>query len=346
MQKRLLSSGAIFAGTLSALLTGGCKGKNEAPPSPPPHQVLTAKVISRDAPLYLEEIGTCAALATVNIQAQVTGQITAREFKDGATVKKGDVLFRIDPRPYQAALDQSQGTLAQSRAQLDLDKINLARIVDLSQKKVVAPQDLDSARTAVATDQARIESAEGAVAAAQVNLDYCTIRSPIDGIAGLRQVDVGNIVSVNGGTSNTVLLTIQQIDPIYTDFTVAETDLPEVRRYVDGGKIKVETDAPGDGVPPRLGDLYFLDTAIQPGAGTVKVRAVSPNQDGLLWPGEFVHTRLILDTIKGAKLVPSQAVQISQRGPFIFVVRPDSTVELRPIKPGQRQGALVVILEG
>ncbi len=335
----LLGTGLLF-------LITGCGGAkpDAAPPKPPPRVVITAPVLTRDAPRYLDEIGTCAATESVAVQAQVSGQITQRNFADGADVKKGDLLFTIDPRPYQAALDQAEGALAQNRAQLNLDNINLRRVTDLQKKQVVTPQDLDTAQTNVATDQAKIQSAEGAVAQARVNLEYCSIRSPLDGRAGLRQVDVGNIVSANSASA--VLLTIQKLDPIYTDFTISESDLPEVREYQAKGKLKVQTDLPDDNQPPREGDLYFLDNAVAAGAGTIKARGVTPNADHLLLPGSFVKVRLVLDIIKGAKLVPGQAVQVSQAGPFVFVVKGDNTLEQRPVKPGQRQGDLVVIEEG
>jgi multidrug efflux system membrane fusion protein len=299
---------------------------------PPVRPVLVAKVISKDVPLYLDEIGTCAAYETVQVQAQVSGQIIARHFQDGADVKKGDLLFTIDPRTYQAALEQAQ-------AQAALDQITLKRQADLRAKNVTAPQDFDTA-------QANARKSEAAAAAAQVNVDFCYIKSPINGRAGLRLVDVGNIVTGNTGTG-AVLLTIQGLDPIYTDFTVAETDLALVRKYLGGPNVKVETNSPDDKIPPRVGDLYFIDNAVQPGSGTVKARAVTPNPDHALWPSEFVRVRFILDTIKDARLVPSQAVQISQSGPFIFVMKPDNTVDLRPVKPGQRQdGDLIVVESG
>jgi len=299
---------------------------------PPVRPVLVAKVISKDVPLYLDEIGTCAAYETVQVQAQVSGQIIARHFQDGADVKKGDLLFTIDPRPYQAALEQAQ-------AQATLDQITMKRQQELRARNVISPQDLDTA-------QANAHKSEAAAAAAQVNIDFCYIKSPINGRAGLRLVDVGNIVSGNTG-SGAVLLTIQGLDPIYTDFTVAETDLALVRKYLGGPNVKVQTYSPDEKIPPRVGDLYFIDTAVQPGSGTVKARGVTPNPDHALWPSEFVRVRLILDTIKDARLVPSQAVQISQSGPFIFVLKPDNTVDLRPVKPGQRQdGDLMVVESG
>ena len=298
---------------------------------PPVRPVLVSKVETKDAPIYLDEIGTCAAYETVQVQAQVNGQIAARHFQDGADVKKGDLLFTIDPRPYQATLEQAE-------AQLALDQVTLKRQSDLRAKNVVAAQDFDTA-------QANARKSQATVDAAQVNLDYCYIKSPINGRVGLRQVDAGNVVTGNIGTGGAVLVTIQGLDPIYTDFTISESDLPLVRRYLGGPNVKVETVSPDTTAPPRTGDLYFIDTAVQPGAGTVKARGVTPNPDHAFWPMEFVRVRFILDVVKGAQLVPAQAVQISQNGPFVFVVKDDHTVDLRPVKPGQRQDHNLMVIE-
>lgn len=338
-----LRAAALALAVLCAFAFSGCAKKKAAAGGPPPRPVFTAKATTQDVPLYLDEIGTTSALETVEVKAQVNGQILSREFKDGGDVKKGDLLFRIDPRPYQAALDQAQGQLAQTKAQLALNELNLKRQVDLRTKNVTAPQELDTARASFAGDEARVKAAEAAVAAAQVNLDFCEVRSPIDGRAGLRNVDVGNLVGPSGGTS---LLTIQGLDPIYTDFTVSEPDLPLVRRYLDNPNLKVMTDAEGDNVNAREGQLYFIDNAVQPGAGTVKLRAITPNPDRALWPSQFVRARLILDVLQDATLVPGGAVQIGQNGPYVFVVKPDSTLDLRQVKPGQVHGDLTVISEG
>ena len=305
-------------------------GKKTSGAAPPPARpVLVAKVTTKGVPVYLDEIGTCAAYETVQVQAQVNGVITSRDFQDGSDVKKGDLLFTIDPRPFQAALDQA-------KAQMVLDQITLQRQQDLRARNVVSAQDLDTA-------QANAHKSEAAAEAMQVNFDYCFIKSPINGRVGLRNVDVGNLV----GPASPSLVTIQGLDPIYTDFTVAETDLAFVRKYLGGPNVKVETRDPDGKIAPRLGDLYFIDNAVQPGSGTVKARAVTPNPDRALWPSEFVRVRFILDTIKDARLVPAQAVQISQSGPFVFVLKPDNTVDLRPVKPGQRQeGDLTVIESG
>ncbi len=322
-RKRMYVGGAAILVVFCLLVLRACGGRQKPPPPPPPRPVAVAKVVQKDVPRYLDEIGTCAALETVQVQSQVSGQIVSRDFQDGADVKKGDLLFRIDPRPFQAVLDQAKGQLAQAQSQLVLDQITLKRQQELRARNVVAPQDLDVAQGTVNSDEAKVKSAEAAVAAAQVNLDFCSIRSPIDGRAGLR-------------------------NPIYTDFTVAETDLPQVRRYLNGPALKVLTATPDDASDdPKMGDLYFIDNAVQPGAGTVKARAVTPNPDRKFWPEEFVRVRLILDTIKDAKLVPSQAVQISQNGPYVFVVKPDNTVDKRAVKPGQPQdGDMVVIEQG
>jgi multidrug efflux system membrane fusion protein len=291
--------------------------------------VLVAKVVTKEVPLYLDEIGTCAAYETVQVQAQVSGQIIARPFQDGSDVKKGDPLFTIDPRPYQAAVDQA-------KAQAALDQVTLKRQEDLRARKVISQQDYDTAA-------ANAQKSQAAAEAAQVNLDYCYIKSPINGRVGLRNVDVGNLV----GPSTPPLVIIQGLDPIYTDFTVAENDLPLVRQYLGGANVKVQTYLSDGSIEPRMGDLYFIDNAVQPGSGTVKVRGVTPNPDRALWPSEFVRVRFILDTLKDAMLVPSQTVQVSQSGPFVFVVKPDNTVDLRPVKPGQRQdGDLTVIESG
>jgi len=323
-----------------------CASHDRASPAPPPRLVVVAKVITRDVPLYLNEIGTCASVESVKVQAQVSGQIISRDFQDGADVKKGDLLFTIDPRPYQAALEQAKGQLAQAQAQLVLDEITLKRQQELRARGVTAPQDLDVAQGTYNNDKAKVQAAQAAVDAAQVNLDYCTIRSPIDGRAGLRTVDVGNVIT-GGNAGGVVLLSIDRFDQIYTDFTVAETDVALVRRYLGNPNMKVQTDSPNDDQPPRLGDLYFIDNVVQPGSGTVKARGITPNPDRSLWPGEFVRVRFILDQIKDAKLVPAQAVQISQRGPFIFVLKQDNTVDQRPVRPGQRQdGDMMVIEDG
>ena len=198
---------------IAFLLFRTLRPAGKKPPPPPPRPVTVAKVITKDVPLYLDEIGTCAANESVQVQAQVSGQILAKHFKDGADMKKGEVLFTIDQRPYQAMLDQAKGQLAQAKAQLALDQLNWRRQQELWSKKVSSAQEVDTAQATVATDEARVQSAEAALSAAQVNLDFTNIKSPIDGRIGLRQVDIGNTVSaaVNGGAGGAVLVTIDNL---------------------------------------------------------------------------------------------------------------------------------------
>ncbi|MDQ2867755.1 MAG: efflux RND transporter periplasmic adaptor subunit [Verrucomicrobiota bacterium] len=307
----------------------GCGGSKKETAAPPPRPVAVAKAITKDVPLYLDEIGTCAAYESVQVKAQVSGQIVSRDFKDGADVKNGDLLFTIDQRPYQAALDSA-------KADAMLAQANLQRQLELQAKKVIAPQDLDTAR-------ANAMRTAAVVAAAQVNLDYCSIRSPITGRAGLRQIDVGNTVSA--GSSSAVLVQIDNFDPIYTDFTVAEPDLPLVRKYLGGPNLKVLTDAENDNHPALEGRLYFIANALQPGTGTVQARAITPNPERVLWPSQFVRVRLVLDILKNATLVPNGAIQIGQNGPYVFVVKEDNTLELRQVTPGQKQADELTVIE-
>ena len=324
--------GAGAIGLVVLLVALRSCNRQKATPPPPPRPVAVAKVIAKDAPLYLDEIGTCAANESVQVQPQVSGQIVSRDFRDGTYVKKGDLLFTIDKRPYQAALDAA-------KADNMLAQANLKRQLELKAKDVTATQDLDTAK-------ANAMRTEAAVEAAQVNLDYCSIRSPIDGRAGLRQIDVGNTVTA-GSSGGAVLVQIDNFDPIYTDFTISEPDIPLVRRYLGGPNLKVLTDAENDNHPAQEGRLYFIANTLQQGTGTVQARALTPNPGHILWPSQFVHVRLILDIIKNAKLVPNSAVQIGQNGPYVFVVKKDSTLDLRPVKPGQKQANdLTVIDEG
>src|SRR5438874_9156450 len=328
-RRKVYTVAGIAGILLSLAAVRACSTRHKAAAPPPPRSVAVAKVIAKDVPLYLDEIGTCTAAETVQVQAQVSGQIISREFEDGADVKKGDVLFRIDPRPFEAALASAQADAVLAHA-------TFQRQTELRTKAVVASQDYDVAR-------ANAMKADAAVTVAQVNLDYCTIRSPIDGRTSIRNVDVGNLV----GPSSPPLVTVQRLDPIYTDFTIVASDIPRVRQHLNGPPLQVLTEAENDKLPPRIGELTFIDNAVQPGAGTVRARATTENHDRALWAGQFVHVRLIFETLKNAMLVPSSAVQIGQNGPYVFVVKSDSTLDLRQVKPGQRQdGDMAVIRQG
>lgn len=338
--------GGVAVVLLAALLSGGCDRKQAqgVPPGMMEAPVLVAGAITRDVPLYIEEIGTCTAREMVSIKPQVSGVVTELHFDDGADVKKGQMLFTIDPRPYKAALDQAKAALAQSNANLTLARQELERVKGLLGTKAVSREDYETRENAVAVAQAQIEANNAAIETAQVNLDYCFMKSPIDGRAGQRLVDPGNVVTSQSPPS---MLVIQRLDPVYADFTIAERNLAAVRQNMAEHTLQTLVRIPDDvSTPPREGQLTFLDNAVQDGSGTIKLRATIPNTDRHFWPGQFVRVQLVLKVQKNAVLVPNMATQISQQGPYVFVVKNDQTAELRPVKLGQQQGDLVVVESG
>ncbi len=316
----------------------------KAPPAfaRPPSPVTVAPAISRDVPVYLDEIGKSVAREVVSVSPQVTGRITEILFADGANVKKGDSLFTIDPRPFQAQLDAAVAARAQQKAALDLARTQFARYADLIGAKAVSQSEYDTRKNTVDVGEAQLQAAEAAVETARLNLQYCSIRSPIEGRAGHRLVDVGNVVTAN----TTALLTIQRLDPIYVDFTVTENDLSLVQRNMAKGSLRVEGRLPDEADRPIGGALTFLDNAVQDATGTVQLRATFPNPDHRLWPGRFVKIRLVLATVSGAVLIPSAAPQMSAKGQFVYVVKDDGTADLRLVKTGQRQDDLIVVEDG
>ena len=332
----LLGLALIFAGLAA------CNKKPEANFERPPAPVTIARAIARDVPVYIDAVGKTVAREVVSVQPQVSGRITQIHFTDGANVKIGDLLFTIDPRPYQAQLNQAEANVAQAEAALSLAKVNFARVENVGDPRAVSRQDYDTKKNAVDAGEAQVKQLRAAVENARLNLEYCTIRSPINGRAGQRAVDVGNVVSANNGS----LLVIQRLDPIYADFTVTESELSGVQRNMAKQALKVEVRLPDDGTEPREGKLTFLDNSVQEGSGTVKLRATLNNNDRSFWPGRFVKVRLILQTQRDAVLVPALAPQLSAKGPFVYVVKPDSSAELRPVKVGQRQEDLIVIKDG
>ncbi|HWO43070.1 MAG TPA: efflux RND transporter periplasmic adaptor subunit [Candidatus Eisenbacteria bacterium] len=328
--------------TFLVVVLSGCE--KQAPPQVerPPAPVSVAAAVKDDVPVYIDSIGKIVAREVVSIQPQVSGRIIGIHFADGAEVKAGQLLFTIDPRPFRAQLAAAEANLAQARAALDLAKINFARVENVADSRAVSRQDYDAKKNAVAVAEAQVKQGLAAVENARINLDYCTIRSPIDGRAGERLVDIGNVVSANSGS----LLVIQSLDPIYADFTVPQNDLTAVQRNMTRGALRVEVRLPDLPDKPREGKLSFLDNAVQEGTGTVRLRSTIPNRDRLFWPGRFVNVRLILDVRRGAVLIPAAAPQMSAQGSFVYVVKEDSTAELRPVKLGQRQGDLVVVTDG
>lgn len=339
--ERLVPAGVL----LLLLASAGCSRSNvqAAAPATPAPLVTVVNATAQDVPNYLDEIGRNAAFESVTVTPQVGGRIVERHFQDGENLKKGQLLFVIDPRPYKAQLDSAQASLAQAKAALDLAKIQFARDEEVIGTRAISKQDYDTKKNAVDVDQAQVEAAAAALETARLNLEYCYIHSPIDGRAGARLVDVGNVVQPNA----TSLLSIQRLDPIYANFTVTESDLPEVQRQMSRGMLKAAVRLPSDAESAaKAGRVEFLDNSVQNGSGTVNLRATINNSDRHFWPGQFVDVRLVLNTEKAAVLIPSQATQISQKGPFVYVVKSDDTADLRTVKLGQRQGDDVVVTEG
>lgn len=315
----------------------------DSPASLPLPLVSVVEATAQDVPRYLDEIGRNTAFESVSVTPQVSGRVTERHFQDGENLKKGQLLFVIDPRPFKAQLDSAQANLAQAKAALELAKIQFARDQELVGTRAISKQDYDTKKNAVDVIDAQVEAAKAAIETAQINLDYCYIHSSIDGRAGARLVDVGNVVQAN----TSALLSIQRLDPIYANFTITERDLPQVQKEMSHGTLKAFVRLPSDPEnSARPGRVEFLDNAVQNATGTVNLRATMSNPDRHFWPGQFVDVKLVLATQKDAVLIPNEATQISQQGPFVFVIKADDTAEIRPVALGQRQGSDIVIASG
>jgi len=336
----------------------------------PPALVETAVAVTGDVPEYLDEIGKCAPYELVSIQPLVSGRVTKVTFKDGQEIHVGDMLFEIDPRPYKDALDQANANLAMDQANQVFARADLKRLEDIGDPRAITQQDLDTKRNAAAMADAKVQGDVAAVAAAKLNLEYCTIDSPINGRAGQHMLDVGNVVNTMIPMA-TSMLVIQRLDPIYVDFTITEAQLARVRANMTHHPLTVDVRLPDDDAPavamaalgaateparkattlPAVGtgDVTFIDNSVQDGSGTVKVRAALGNPTWHFWPGQFVKVRLVLRTIKDAVLIPSAAVQLAQQGPYVLaIVSGDNgpVTQMRPVKIGQRQGGVVVVEQG
>ncbi|HVX85994.1 MAG TPA: efflux RND transporter periplasmic adaptor subunit [Phycisphaerae bacterium] len=318
------------------------KGAPQQQATRPPPPVTVATAIQQDVPQYIDEIGHTAASELVNITPQVEGQITERLFQDGAMVSKGQHLFTIDPRPYEAKVKQAEANVQHALAQKELAEADYRRLQQAFSVHAASQEDLDTKKAALDTAVADVAVNQADLDTAKLNLSFCYIDSPIDGRAGQRLVDVGNVVNAN----QTSILTVQRLQPLYVDFTVTERDFPEVRKLSDEGTLQVQVTVPQNPSEVRSGPLTFLDTSIQPGAGRLRVQATLKNEDKFLWPGQFVNVRLVLRTLKGAVLIPYQCTQMGQQGPYVYVLSADSKAEQVPIQMGQRQGAMVVVEKG
>ena len=339
---------AIAAIYLVSAFLFGCGDSNKpstaraSAPTVVPVGVATAE--RRDVPVYLKGLGSVTASNTVSVKTRVDGQLAQVNFKEGQNVSKGDLLAVIDPRPFQVALDQAQAALFRDQAQLKDAQLNYTRFKSLlDESGAVSQQQVDTQKATanqlegtVRTDQAQIDNAK-------LNLSYCHITAPISGRIGLRLVDVGNMVHA---ADTNPLLVITQVRPIAVIFTVPEDNLPNVAQHMRQGTLSVEAYSRDDQTKLATGTLLTIDNQIDQTTGTGKLKAMFDNQDGALWPNQFVNVRLLLETHKNATVIPSVAVQNGPQGSYVFVVKPDKTVDVRQVSVSFTQNNVASITSG
>lgn len=294
-------------------------------------------------PLAVELIGTVEAQASVAVHAQLTGELTSVNFREGDEVTKGQELFTLDRRPLDAALRQVQAALNRDVAQLENARVQFERVQGLSERGIATREQLDTGRTNVAALDATVAADRAAVENAEVQIVYTTIRAPISGRVGKLLVSVGNLVRAN---DTSALVVINQLSPIYVTFAVPEKQLPELHRYQARGPITVEARAPADTAPAGKGALAFLDNAVDASTGTIAARATFANSDHRLLPGQFVNVRVTLDSDPHAIVLPAAAVQDSQQGKFVYVVTAERTVDRRLVQIDRAIGAELVVTDG
>lgn len=305
--------------------------------------VTVAAVTVQSVPFRVQAIGNVEALSTVSVRARVDGQIVEVNFKEGEEVRKGSVLFRIDPRPYEAVLRQADATNARDIAARDQAQAQERRYKDLLEKNFVSKDAYAQFRTNADTAAAVAEASKAAVDSARLNLEYCTIRSPIDGYPGKIQIQLGNLVKAN---DTTALVVLNQVHPIYVSFAVPEQTLPAIRSYMAAGPLTVDASPPNATKTGASGRLIFVDNAVDSTTGTIKLRGQFANKENTLWPGQFVNVAVKLYDQPDAIVIPSQAIQNGPSGEYVFVVKPDMTTEMRKIKSDRTEGDSVIVASG
>jgi multidrug efflux system membrane fusion protein len=343
-QNKKLKGVAVILLAGLAMATVGCKPKSEAKEQAqaaamPAPVVMVANAKAQNVPLYISSIGKAIATESVTITPRISGQVVEKCFEDGAMIKQGQILFKLDRIPFEAALASAQAQLAQSEASLDFANIELARYETIAGTNAVSKTDYDTKKNAVKVAEAQVAAAQAAVRTSKIRLDYCTIEAPIAGRAGARLVDVGNIVKEN----DTAMLSIQKLSPIYAQFTINEQQLAQVRQYMSEHSLKAFVKLPGDQGDGVEGDLTFLNNAVEQATGTVRLRATLSNKDMHFWSGQFVNVKLVLKTLDDAVLVPQAAVQLSQKGQYVLSVDEQSNAQFRPVKTGQSHDQWVVV---
>ncbi len=332
----LLAGGAV-------LLSSSCTGTKAAPPRSVAVPVLAATVAQKDVPLQVKVIGAVEAYSNVSVKTQITGELVGVHFREGQDVRKGQLLFTLDKRPFEAALRQAQGMLAKDQAQAAHARTQAKRYQALNQAGVVPKEEYDQMQSNADALDAAVVADQAAVENARVQLIYCTIYSPIDGHTGPLLIHQGNMIKAN---DTPFLVSINQIQPIYVTFTVPEQNLADIKRYSNQGKLRVQALIPNDTRGPVSGWLSFIDNTVDQATGTIKLKGEFANADRRLWPGQFVDVVLTLAQQPNAIVVPSQAVQNGQQGQIVFVIKPDMTVEARPVILDRSTDGQAVIAKG
>ena len=317
------------------------KESSKQPQAYPPVPVTVATVAGKSVPLQVRAIGNVETYSTVGVKSQIGGLLVRVHFKEGQDVKKGDLLFTIDPRPYETALRQTEANLAKDNAQLENARVEVNRYAELVKKGYVAQEQYDQIRTNAAALEATVNASRAAVENAQLQLKYCYIYSPLTGRTGDLITNEGNLIKAN----DVSMVVINQIQPVYVNFSVPEQGLSEIKKYVSDGKLKVDAFLSISDKDPETGVLTFIDNSVDITTGTIKLKASFENIDKRLWPGQFVNVILTLKTQHDAIVVPSQAVQTGQQGQFVFVVK-EGSAELRPVSVGITYEDIVVIESG
>jgi len=347
--RRALSAGAVLvalvAGGVAAYFSSDIRAKEgrKAPKGPPAVPVSVAAVLQQTVPVRLRAIGNVEAFATVAVKARVDGQIVAVNFKDGVPVKKDEVLFRIDPRPYEATLRQAEANAMRDVAARDQARSQERRYKELLEKNFISKEAYAQIRTNAETAAATAKASRAALENARLNLEYCTIRSPLDGFVGRTLIQAGNLVKANDVNA---LVVINQVRPVYVNFAVPEQNLPEVRQYMAQGPLEVEV-LPSDLQQKHpLGQLIFVDNAVDPSTGTIRLRAQFDNTDAQLWPGQFVNVNLRLYEQADALIVPSQAVQTGPDGQYVYVITDEMVAEVRRVRVQRTDGERAIVAQG
>ncbi len=331
------------AALVATLAGAGCRGQQATGYGQQTVPVLVAKAEQKTVATRLHAIGRVEAYSTVNIKAQLDGVITEVHFKEGQYVKRGDLLFVIDPRPFEAALLQAQANLARDQAKEAQSTADESRYFYLLKQKVGSQQQYDQAHATAAADKAAVAADQAEVQTAKLNLAYTTIRAPIDGRTGNLLVHQGNLVKNN---ADTPMVVINQISPVYVDFSVPEQSLSDVRQDMARRTLPVEVSIPGQQGALEKGDLSFIDNSVDMKTGTIELKGLFSNKDGKLWPGQFVDANLILDERPGTVVVPSQAIQTGADGSYVFVVDHEMKVQSRPVVVGSSDNGQTVVERG